>query len=137
MTFRLVERFRISIDCEALPQQRHPGKTWVWKVKREMSDPYTNAANECTQQIRQHSLAAADCIAEIQRIYGARAAYLASFALMAYRERLTQTRRPPSRAVLKRSAYYKEMSHYPHAIELFEAASAYLIPENNRRQSLV
>ena len=97
---------------------------------------YTHAANEVTQELRRLSPAAADCVEQIRAKYGVRAAYLASFALIIYQERLTRSGKASDREDLKRFVYYKEMRDNADAIELFEAASGYVLPEINHRNSL-
>jgi len=98
-----------------------------------MFSEYTHAANELTHEIRQLSFSAADCIEEIRAQYGVRAAYLAAFALIIYRERLRRTGKASDREDLRSYLYYEEMKGNAKAIELYEAAAGYLMPEKARR----
>ena len=97
-----------------------------------MAHDYTHAANELTQELRRVSPTAADCIEQIRTRYGTRAAYLAAFALIIYRERLTRSGKASDREDLKRFMYYQEMCGIADAIELYEAASGYVLPEINQ-----
>jgi len=97
---------------------------------------YTHAANKLTQELRRLSPTAADCIEQIRTQYGTRAAYLAAFALIIYRERLRRSGKVSDREDLKRFIYYEEMRDNADAIELFEAASGYVLPEINQRNKL-
>src|SRR5215216_5045240 len=101
-----------------------------------MVHDYTHAANEVTQELRRLSPTAADCIEQIRTKYGTRAAYLAAFALIIYQERLTRSGKASDREDLKRYIYYQEMRDNADAIELFEAASGYVLPEINQRNVL-
>src|SRR5690349_15968331 len=100
-----------------------------------MVNDYTHAANELTQELRRLSPAASDCVEQIRFKYGVRAAYLAAFALIIYRERLTRSGKASDREDLKRYIYYQEMRDIADAIEIFEAASGYMLPEINHRKS--
>jgi hypothetical protein len=101
-----------------------------------MVNDYTHAANELTQELRRFSPSAADCVEQIRFDYGIRAAYLAAFALIIYRERLTRSGKASDREDLKRFIYYQEMRDIADAIELYEAAAGYVLPETNQRNSL-
>ena len=98
-----------------------------------MVKDYTQAANEVTQELRRLSPTAADCIEQIRTRYGTRAAYLAAGALIIYQERLTRSGKASDREDLKRFVYYEEMRENADAIELFEAASGYVLPEIKQR----
>src|SRR4051812_36811114 len=98
-----------------------------------MINDYTHAANEVTQELRRLSPSAADCVEQIRSQYGTRAAYLAAFALIIYQERLTRSGKASDREDLKRFIYYEEMRDNADAIELFEAASGYVLPKLSHR----
>ena len=101
-----------------------------------MVHDYTHAANEVTEELRRLSPTAADCIEQIRTKYGTRAAYLAAFALIIYQERLTRSGKASDQEDLKRFVYYQEMQNKADAIELFEAASGYVLPEIKQRHNL-
>jgi hypothetical protein len=100
-------------------------------------DEYTDAADELTQEIRQLSPAAADCIEQIRAKFGTRAAYLAAFALIIYRERLHRAGKSAPREDLKSFTYYEEMRDIAEAVQLYEEAAAHLHAGSSREDGLL
>nr|AUN37600.1 hypothetical protein [uncultured bacterium] len=100
-------------------------------------DEYSDAADELTEEIRQLSPAAADCIEQIRAKFGTRPAYLAAFALIIYRERLHRAGKSAPIEDLKSFTYYEEMRDIGEAIQLYEEAAAHLQAGSNREDGLV
>ena len=92
-----------------------------------MFNEYTHAANEVTEDIREFSPAAADCIEQIRSKYGVRAAYLSAIALVICRDGLARSRHAYSREDLKGFIYYEEMQDDKEAIRLYHEAAAHLL----------
>ena len=92
----------------------------------------TSAANELTEQIRQLSPAAADCVERVRAKYGDCAAYLAAFALVVEQESFIQSSHFWARKDFIRFTFYEEMRNTPAAIQLYEEAAAHLLRSVDR-----
>src|SRR4051812_43814528 len=90
-------------------------------------DSYLQAVHEYLLRVRQYSPAAAECIEQIQSQFGARAAYLAGFALIMLKDRLNRMAYSSLHHALKTFSYYDEMQGSPDAIRLYEEAAEQLL----------
>jgi hypothetical protein len=85
---------------------------------------YNNETDVLIEDIRQLSPVTANCIEQILTQYGERAAYLASIALIVYRQELRRSS-ISSRKDLKEFTYYEEMHETTEAVQLYEKAAGY------------
>ena len=93
----------------------------------QIYDEYGNVAREFIQQVRQQNSPAADCIEQIHTQYGARAAYLAAFALTLLKDRLNQQGYSSTQLALESFTYYQEMQGDAEAIRLYQEAAAHFL----------
>ena len=91
------------------------------------SNAYSIVAAEYIEQIRQVCPVAAARLEQIQAQYGARAAYLAAFALANLHLHQAKTQRLPGRKDIFAYTYCAEMRDDPAALRLYEEAVAHLI----------
>jgi hypothetical protein len=90
-------------------------------------DEYAAVANDLIEEIQEISPAAADCIEQIRAKYGTRAAYLAAFALVLYRNGCTRSDHSVPGDDLKLFIFYEEMHEMVEAIRLYKDAAIYLL----------
>jgi hypothetical protein len=88
---------------------------------------YLQVVHEYLLRVRHYSPAAAECIEQIQSQFGARAAYLAGFALIMLKDYLNRTVYSSLHNALKTFSYYDEMQGNPDAIRLYEEAAEQLL----------
>lgn len=81
------------------------------------------------ESIRQHSARAATCIEQIHARFGPRTAYLAAFAVLVLTEWRDEQCYTPSKNDLSTFPYYEEMRDNPDAMQLYEEAASYLMPD--------
>ena len=92
-----------------------------------MFNEYTQAANEVTEDIREFSPAAADCIEQIEVQHGTRVAYLAAFVLVQLKRLQSERKCALSQQDIHAFTYCEEMRKNAEAIQLYDAAAGYLL----------